>query len=167
MTDPGRFPLAYFITFTCYGTRLHGDPRGTVTRRRNQPGTPVLGENDLWRRIEETRLDNASPYFGPRERGVVHRTTEEVCQYRGWQLHALNVRTNHVHLVATARCHPDKVMGDVKRWSTRRLAEAGLVDQGSKVWTTHGSTRFLWNRRDLRAACEYVMHRQGPDLPMA
>src|SRR3989442_14068578 len=25
-----QFPLAYLITFTCYGTRLHGDPRGLL-----------------------------------------------------------------------------------------------------------------------------------------
>ena len=25
-------PLAYFITFTCYGNWLHGDERGSVDR---------------------------------------------------------------------------------------------------------------------------------------
>jgi hypothetical protein len=35
-------PLAYFITFTCYGTWLHGDERGSVDDEHNTPGTPVL-----------------------------------------------------------------------------------------------------------------------------
>ncbi len=35
-------PLAYFITFTCCGTWLHGDERGSVDREHNTPGTPVL-----------------------------------------------------------------------------------------------------------------------------
>ncbi len=35
-------PLAYFLTFTCYGTWLHGDDRGSVDDGHNVPGTPVL-----------------------------------------------------------------------------------------------------------------------------
>jgi hypothetical protein len=35
-------PLAYFITFTCHGTWLHGDERGSVDRGHNAPGTPFL-----------------------------------------------------------------------------------------------------------------------------
>ena len=33
-------PLAYFLTFTTYGTWLHGDGRGSVDREHNQPGEP-------------------------------------------------------------------------------------------------------------------------------
>ncbi|MCH8164939.1 MAG: hypothetical protein IH889_04955 [Planctomycetes bacterium] len=32
-------PLAYHITFGTYGTRLHGDPRGTVDRTLNNRAT--------------------------------------------------------------------------------------------------------------------------------
>ena len=35
-------PLAYFSTFTTYGTWLHGDERGSVDREHNQVGTPWL-----------------------------------------------------------------------------------------------------------------------------
>ena len=35
-------PLAYFISFACYGCRLHGDDRGSVDLRHNLYGTPVL-----------------------------------------------------------------------------------------------------------------------------
>jgi len=35
-------PLAYLITFTTYGTWLHGDPRGSVDREHNVWGTPFL-----------------------------------------------------------------------------------------------------------------------------
>ncbi len=31
-------PLAYFITFHCYGTWLQGDAPGSVDRSHNQPG---------------------------------------------------------------------------------------------------------------------------------
>ena len=36
------YPLAYLLTFTCYGTRLHGDTRGTVDRNNNRYGMPFL-----------------------------------------------------------------------------------------------------------------------------
>ena len=35
-----RPPKAYFITFTCYGTRLPGDASGWTTRKQNVYGTP-------------------------------------------------------------------------------------------------------------------------------
>src|SRR5438876_2474643 len=38
-----RYPLAYHITFGTYGMRLHGDARGTVDRRVNQPGDAIVG----------------------------------------------------------------------------------------------------------------------------
>src|SRR6266478_1713782 len=35
-------PVAYFITFTTYGTWLHGRAPGSVDREHNQPGTAFL-----------------------------------------------------------------------------------------------------------------------------
>jgi hypothetical protein len=37
--------LTYFITFTCYGARLHGDKLGSVDRRQNLVGSPLLEPN--------------------------------------------------------------------------------------------------------------------------
>jgi hypothetical protein len=36
MWNNTNLPLAYLITFRCYGTWLHGDERGSVDRFRNQ-----------------------------------------------------------------------------------------------------------------------------------
>ena len=49
-------PLAYHITWGTYGTRLHGDARGTVDREHNEFGTPVLGRDPQRRREELERL---------------------------------------------------------------------------------------------------------------
>ena len=38
-------PLAYPITFTCYGTRLHGDASGSVDLDHNIPGISFLPAN--------------------------------------------------------------------------------------------------------------------------
>jgi hypothetical protein len=44
--DDNIFPLAYLITFRCYGTWFHGDKRGSVDRRKfNSYGKPRTRPN--------------------------------------------------------------------------------------------------------------------------
>ena len=40
--EQSNTPLAYLITFSCYGTRLHGDHPESVDRRHNVPQAPFL-----------------------------------------------------------------------------------------------------------------------------
>jgi hypothetical protein len=49
-------PLAYLITFRCYGTWLHGDDRGSVDREHNVPLTPLIEPNAARRRSAMARL---------------------------------------------------------------------------------------------------------------
>lgn len=37
--------------------------------------------------------------------------------------------------------------------------------KGEKLWTRHGSTRYLWNEASVEAACRYVRDGQGADIP--
>ncbi len=165
MSETLHAPIAYFITFTCYGTWLHGDARGSVRRPNNGNGMPTLPENPLRRAMIISKMRHPLMYLGPQERGLVDTTVREVCEYRGWELDALNVRTNHVHILVTSTAHPDKVMNDIKAWCTRRLREEGLIEPNREVWTSHGSTRWLWKEEHFRAAWEYVTHGQGAELP--
>lgn len=117
-------PLGYFITFTTYGAWLHGRASGSVDRQHNRPGTPFLPVNSglesgrrRFMRQESYTLD------GPR-REVVLRTIREVAEHRGWKIWAIHVRSNHVHVVVTAPCRPEKVMIDFKTWASRRLRNA-------------------------------------------
>ena len=88
----------------------------------------------------------------------------EVVARRGWDLKALNVRTNHVHAVISARDHtPEAILAQLKSWSTRALREAGLIDPDRPVWTRHGSTRLMWDEASVAAACRYVTDwQEGP-----
>jgi hypothetical protein len=54
-------------------------------------------------------------------------------------------------------------MTEFKAWSTRRLRAADHVQAGHRVWTHHGSTRYLWNERQISAAVDYVELAQ--DMP--
>ncbi len=116
-------PLAYFITFTTYGTWLHGRDPASVDRDHNIPGTPFLPANpDLeeWRR-QSLRED---PYFlDEARRRIVLHTIQEVSTHRGWRLWAVHVRTNHVHIVVTAppkTKRPNTVRTERKRTSRKR-----------------------------------------------
>jgi REP element-mobilizing transposase RayT len=157
-------PLAYFITFHTYGTWLHGADRGSVDRQHSVPGTPLVTPFEPRRRRETESLQSDPVTLAHPARCVVERTIIEVAVHRGWTIHTLAIRSNHVHVVLSAPDTPERVMNSVKSWSTRRLVEAGLMEAGQRVWARHGSTRYLWKPGDLRAACRYVSEGQGGEL---
>lgn len=158
----GPAPLAYLITFRTYGTWLHGDARTSVDRRHNVPGTPPIEPDEQLYAEAVRRMKQPPVELSIAAREVAARTMNEVCAHRGWVLRALNVRTNHVHVVVGAADKPEKVMNDLKAWSTRRLKEAGLLSV-DRPWSTHGSTRYIWRQSDVQDACRYVTEQQ--DLP--
>jgi hypothetical protein len=69
-----------------------------------------------------------------------------------------------VHLVVSASQAPEQVMTTFKAWSTRRLREAGLAVEGARLWSRHGSTKYLWTTDDVVTAHSYVVDSQGVDL---
>jgi REP element-mobilizing transposase RayT len=93
-------------------------------------------------------------------RAVVDAAIREACEHRAWVNHALNVRSNHVHLVVTANTSPERAMADLKAWGTRRLRERGLAPPLGRMWTAHGSTRYLFDHRSLGMAIDYVVRHQ-------
>ena len=149
-----RPPIAYFITFTTYGTWLRGDERGSVDK--HVPG--IMPPNPVVHRADEKRLKHPPIYFTEEQRNIVEQTIREVCQYRNWTLHRVNVRTNHVHLVVTAPDLPDKVMGDCKAYVTRNLRKTNQFSKEITIWTENGSTRWINDNTHFEHVCEYVDH---------
>ena len=97
-------------------------------------------------------------------RGVVERAIRATCSFRDWDVVALNVRTNHVHVVlAAGEQKPEPVMTTLKTWASRALRGGGLAGPDRKLWSRHGSTEYLWTERDVQATAWYVVHGQdGP-----
>ena len=90
----------------------------------------------------------------------------EVCEYRGWELYAINVRTNHVHLVlGIGDTDPGRALNDLKSYATRRLRMNRLWQEQHSPWAARGSNRYLWGHRNLALAGDYVLNGQGGDLP--
>ena len=159
------FPRAYLLTWTSYGTWLHGDDRGSVDADHNVPDTPYV-DPDLPRQMRSAlRQPRGAVTLDAQSREIVHQTVIEHCEHRGWELLGLNVRSNHVHaIVSCGEVPPETVLSQLKAWSTRRLRAAGVVPAGQKIWTEHGSTRYLWDARAVRDAGDYVAEGQGPYL---
>ena len=158
-------PLAYLITFTCYGTRLHGVDSGSVDRQHNIPGSPYLPP-DTVRRSTEQKLMKQGPYqLDAQRRIIVLNAIKEARFHKGWNLLAAHVRREHVHIVVGALETPEKVLNHFKSFASRALNQAA-VDGGRRIrWTRHGSTGYLWKPQQVQAAVEYVVYGQG--RPMA
>ncbi|NOY41068.1 MAG: hypothetical protein GXP26_04420 [Planctomycetes bacterium] len=159
-----NFPLAYLITWHTKGSWLHGDRRGSVDRLHNQFGEPLVATSFVRRRAARDRMKHPRVKLDAARRRAIRETIVDVACHRGWDLLAVHVRTNHVHIVIAAEQTPERVMNDMKAWSTRRMIETGVLQQGVRPWARHGSTRYLWNERSVAAACGYVRDRQGVAL---
>ena len=75
------------------------------------------------------------------------------------------MRSNHVHVVVEAEVPPEKVMNDLKAYSSRALNQLARQQPSRRRWAGHGSTRWLWKDWDVREAIHYVVGEQGE--PMA
>lgn len=53
-----EYPIAYHITFTTYGTWLHGDKRGSVDEQRNQYRSAFMSPNAELHKKEQNNLKN-------------------------------------------------------------------------------------------------------------
>ena len=159
-------PVGYLITFRCYGTWFHGDEKGSMDRRKyNRFGTPNIPSTPKWQMMEIAKVISEPFDLGAAERSVVDDAIREVCLVRGYLLYGLNVRTNHVHTVVYGTGRPERIMDSFKAYATQRLRSHGLVDPKRKLWSRHGSTKYLWTERHIDLAVDYVMCGQGGELP--
>jgi len=142
-SHPSGFPLAYHIVFTCYGTRLQGNPKGSVSKYNNNPGTPLLRIDPVRQHKHGKRMTQLPYELDESRRRVVLEAIKEVCQYREWHLIAAHIRSNHVHAIVSANCRPEKVMGDFKAYVSRALTRAGFESSSRRRWTVHGSTGYI------------------------
>ena len=163
--DRMEYPIAYLITFTTYGTWLHGDKRGSVDKEHNRYGDAFIAAKSALKTEERIDLKNPPVKLSSIQRKKVLKAILEVCKFRGWFAYSVHVRSNHVHVVVSANTRPEKAMVDFKRYATRILKGTGGTNKIRKYWTRHGSTRYIWTRRRLSAVIAYVKEGQGK--PMA
>jgi REP element-mobilizing transposase RayT len=164
---PKREPLAYFLTWTTYGTWLPGDERGWFEK----PGQ--FRAPDAQRRENAKRLmTEPALTLEADQRCLVENTITDHCRIRGWHLHAVAARTQHVHVVVTAPGRdPEVVMEQFKAWCTRRLKQLERKRCPAKgksrhnFWTQGGSKVWLNDDKSLEEKMDYVLNRQGEPTP--
>jgi hypothetical protein len=164
---PGAEPLAYFLTWTTYGSWLPGDQRGWVAK----PGEFRPPDADAERAARQLMTEPALS-LDVEQRRIVEDTIADHCRIRGWHLHAVSARTRHVHVVVTAPGRtPDEVMNQLKAWCTRKLKddERSQRPAGGRGrqnwWTQRGSKRWLNDPQSVEAATRYAAEGQGEPTP--
>jgi REP element-mobilizing transposase RayT len=158
-----RHTLAHHLTWTTYGTWLSGDIRGWIKAGTHGIQSPDPDREEQARNLmveEQVKLS-------PTQRAIVKLTIEDHCRIRNWRLRAVNVRSNHVHVIASADRDPDEVMNQLKAWCSRKLSDdAGLTNAvaakaGRRHWFTEGGDKELIHDEEyLRNAIRYVLEGQ-------
>jgi hypothetical protein len=99
------------LTWSTYGVWLPGDARGWVEYRHGfQLPDPILELESAARMTEDAcRLDI-------HQRDEVHQQVGETCAHKRWPLHAVNCRTNHVHVVLSSTAPPKTIREQLKAW---------------------------------------------------
>jgi REP element-mobilizing transposase RayT len=157
------FFIAYHITWTTYGTWLPGDFRGWIKANHNGIQAPD-------RKLELqslARMADDAIELTTSQRQLVEETIRRHCEIRNWQLYAVNVRTNHIHIVVTADRDPTEVMKQLKAWCSRKLSDdAGITTvvakkAGRRRWFTEGGhAKPIEDEAYLRSAIKYVVEGQ-------
>ena len=151
-----HFPVAFHITFGTYGTRLHGDERGTVDRRHNQPGDPILGAEPEWERMERRSLKYEPVILTSEQCVLIEQIVPEICARGGWQHHTSAAAPDHVHNVVTAHVDGDVVRRLLKRWLSQELTSRLDLRHHEPWWAECGSVKWVWTMDCYGRLIDYV-----------
>ena len=148
--------LALHITWGTYGTRLHGDPRGTVDRYNNEYGEPVLGYDEhRWER-EEQKL-NFPPVVLTRPQMIyIEQQLPRICDRGHWKHIVGAAGPDHVHEILDSPFDPDTIRRLLKRWLGQALSERWALPDGATWWAECGSIKWIDNERYFDNATRYV-----------
>ncbi len=149
-------PLALHITVGTYGTRLHGDIRGTVDRRHNQPGRPVLGWDERRRRAEAASLRYPPVVLSVEQRLHAQSILPAVCERGGWQHLNAAAQEDHLHVLLKGSPDGKAVRRWLKVWLGQELAKRWPLLPGQSWWAEGGSVKHIWNEDYLARAFDYI-----------
>jgi len=151
-------PLAYFVTWTVYGTHLQGAETGwrKYGQGFKQP-QPLLS---AW---HAKHLKYSIQLLDDKARYLVELAIAKHCAIRGWHLWIANARTNHVHVVVAAAAHRGNIVRDqLKANSTRAIRDSAPTFRDRPVWTEGGDWKCVNTEEELHRVIEYV--RDAQDL---
>jgi len=146
--------IAYFSTWTTYGTWLPGDGRGWHSRGGiwQSPDLEIVKE-------AQYRMTETTVLLDELQRRTVEDVIAEHGRIRGWQVHAVSCRSNHVHVVVTAAGAPlERPREQFKYWGTRRLKEK--MRDRKHWWSDGGWDVYIDEDEHLERVVRYVCEGQ-------
>ncbi len=133
--DYNELPLAYLIRVRTFGIWLHGDKRTSVDRHgKNKYGSSRVTASNILKTRMSKNIRVAAFFLNQKQRFCVEQAILGVCRFRGYELMAVNIRTNHFHVVLSAHCTPDRIVHAFKSYFTRALREEDLVTNERNLW---------------------------------
>jgi len=165
----------WLITWTCYGTWLHGDVRGFVGNIRdrdgdyvvhNVPGTPYDSDIAALRSVVRQRMTGEPVSLVQADADAMIRQYQETAHVRGWALQAASVMADHTHVVVAVPGdpEPDAILETFKSWATRAVRKHRPLPGNGTFWTAKGSKRKLGDDGAVRTAVIYVVKKQAGPL---
>jgi REP element-mobilizing transposase RayT len=140
--------VGYMITWTTYGTWLQGDKRGYVKKGKIYPANPSLTKSNQQKLIKNPIT------LSPAHRAIVKQALYEKGKRLNQKIHAVAVRSNHVHIIADYIPMPiGSVVRIYKNSAQVALRKACLC---GRVWTKGFDKRYCFDRRSLEKRIDYV-----------
>ena len=94
------------------------------------------------------------------QRDKVEAVCRKHAEIRGWMLHAVNARSNHVHLAVKADKKPEVVRDQFNSNATRVLRQEPDAVTNENVWTRGGDCEVVDGEYHLARVVEYIMESQ-------
>ena len=160
MSKPPAFPLdpnrrTFHVVITTYGSRLQGSERGS---HRHGTGAVIPSEGlELFHRRLMKEPEVA--FHNESVRAAVRDSIISICKERDWIVSALNVRTNHVHILFSifAQEDPAEVVGAIKSNAVSALIVFPEFRE-RRIWTEGASVNWIRSARYFQYAYRYVMN---------
>ncbi len=148
----------YFLTFSTYGTRLLGREKGSF-----RWDSQYVEPNAALYNYMSVNLNEPRVVFSTVESAIVHDSIMASAHQFGWEIDALNVRTDHVHIVlfTPEGARPPEIVRKLKTGATYALYETGVRAVGSRVWTKAFASTLGWNMGFWRGVVVYTLEKQG------
>jgi REP element-mobilizing transposase RayT len=155
------FPLAYHITWGTYGTRLHGDERGTVDRGMNNYGDPIIGQDGDWQRIESSLLRFPPRILNPEQRVYAEQVLPAICVRGKWNLITAAAAPDHVHILLSAAVEGKDIRKWLKRWLSDAMSGYWPLEPQQVWWAECGSVKWVWNQDYYQQVAGYVQRQRA------
>jgi len=170
--------IAHHILWTCYGSWLPNDPRGSTSKAIRSDVIADLGDLHFGRRAIQPTSREIREFYREADDLLSHERLEFsadgfndvadcfalTIKRHAYTCYACAVMPDHVHLLIRKHKHSAEQMIDhLKEESAIQLRESGLRPATHPVWTAEGGWKvFLDHPQDVRRTIRYIERNPVP-----